>query len=119
MNYQEASDNGLYDKQTQTITWKIGDLKIGQSKTVTFTVKLPSVMEYTLWENGAQTHYDNNPNNPETGDPVDIPSNKVEVETDAPKVVLEKNTNSTRRPAQRIALWQSARYCHLLFESDQ
>ncbi len=90
LNYQEASDNGSYDKQTQTITWKIGDLKIGQSKTVTFTVKLPSVMEYTLWENGAQTHYDNNPNNPETGDPVDIPSNKVEVETDAPKVVLEK-----------------------------
>lgn len=92
LNYVEgsASDNGNYDRNTQTITWSIGDLEPGQKKSVTFTVTIPSVTNNTLWINGASTHYLNNPNNPEEGEPVEIPSNEVKVDTMVPDLQIEK-----------------------------
>lgn len=92
LNYVEgsASDNGRYDRNTQTITWSIGDLEPGQKKSVTFTVTIPSVKNNTLWINGASTHYLNNPDNPEEGEPVEIPSNEVKVDTMVPDLLIEK-----------------------------
>ena len=90
LRFESASDDGNYNPRTQTITWSIGDVAPGQSRSVTFTVTIPGVKQNTLWINKAYTHYENNPNNPDEGDPKDIPSNEVKVDTMVPAVILEK-----------------------------
>ena len=90
LRFESASDEGNYDPRTQTITWSIGDVAPGQPRSVTFTVTIPGVKQNTLWINKAYTHYENNPNNPDEGDPKDIPSNEVKVDTMVPAVILEK-----------------------------
>lgn len=90
LTFVEAGENGRYDPNTQTITWNLGDLAAGESKTVTFKVRIPAVTQNTLWTNQAVTNYENNPNNPEEGGRVDIPSEEVEVDTLVPAVILEK-----------------------------
>ncbi len=90
LTFVEAGENGRYDPNIQTITWNLGDLAAGESKTVTFKVRIPAVTQNTLWTNQAVTNYENNPNNPEEGDRVDIPSEEVEVDTLVPAVILEK-----------------------------
>lgn len=90
LRFVSASDNGEFNERTQTITWSIGDVAPGQSKSVTFTVTIPGVKQNTLWINKAYTHYENNPDNPSEGEPKDIPSNEVKVDTMVPAVILEK-----------------------------
>lgn len=90
LRFESASDDGNYNPRTQTVTWSIGDVAPGQSRSVTFTVTIPGVKQNTLWINKAYTHYENNPNNPDEGDPKDIPSNEVKVDTMVPAVILEK-----------------------------
>ncbi|MCI9637413.1 MAG: DUF11 domain-containing protein, partial [Hungatella sp.] len=66
------------------ITWKLGDLKAGESQTVEFTVIVPAGGTY--WINGASTSFvPPDPENPEKPGPEedrtpDIPSNEVEIE---------------------------------------
>ncbi len=86
------SDGGSLGSDGVTITWKIGDLDVGKSTTVHFTVTVPQVSEHTEWINGASTHYSNNPDNPdEPGEPEkDIPSNEVEIEEFVPHISIEK-----------------------------
>ena len=90
LRFVSASDNGEFNDRTQTITWSIGDVAPGQSRSVTFTVTIPGVKQNTLWINKAYTHYENNPDNPSEGEPKDIPSNEVKVDTMVPAVILEK-----------------------------
>lgn len=90
LRFVSASDNGEFNERTQTITWSIGDVAPGQSRSVTFTVTIPGVKQNTLWINKAYTHYENNPDNPDEGEPKDIPSNEVKVDTMVPAVILEK-----------------------------
>ncbi len=90
LRFVSASDNGEFNDRTQTITWSIGDVALGQSRSVTFTVTIPGVKQNTLWINKAYTHYENNPDNPDEGEPKDIPSNEVKVDTMVPAVILEK-----------------------------
>lgn len=90
LRFVSASDNGELNDRTQTITWSIGDVAPGQSRSVTFTVTIPGVKQNTLWINKAYTHYENNPDNPDEGEPKDIPSNEVKVDTMVPAVILEK-----------------------------
>ena len=67
------------------ITWKLGTIGVGGTKTVTFQVTVPKVTEPTTWINAASTTYSNR-ENPE--DP--IPSNEVESRTDVPHLKIEK-----------------------------
>lgn len=106
------------DDKTQTITWNLGDLKVGEKRSVEFAVEIPKVNVETTWTNGANTSFGNNPDNPgnsekpETPDkpndpenpgtpdkpdtpqdpnkPVDIPSNKVDVSVNLPALEIEK-----------------------------
>ena len=86
------SDRGSLGKDGVTITWNVGDLEVGESATVHFTVTVPPVSEHTEWINGASTHYSNNPDNPDNPDnpEKEIPSNKVEIEEPVPDITIEK-----------------------------
>ncbi|MBD5424503.1 MAG: DUF11 domain-containing protein, partial [Allobaculum sp.] len=67
--------SNVYINQTEKkLTWKVGDLDIGESKSVTFKVKVPQVSEDTVWENIAYATFDSEPNTPSKP----IPSNKVD-----------------------------------------
>ncbi len=74
------------------ITWKLGNLKAGESRTVEFTVIVPA--GGTHWINGASTNYippdPENPDNPgpEEDRTPDIPSNEVEIEK--PEINIQK-----------------------------
>ncbi len=78
------SDNGT--EKDRVITWNIGDLAVGESKTVTFTITVPEIEKYTEWVNIAAFVYDNPPVDPEN--PVDPEeptySNEVEIFDDVP-----------------------------------
>lgn len=93
------SDGGSLGEDGVTITWIIGDLDFGKSKTVNFTVTVPAVTEHTEWVNSASTHYSNNPNNPDNPDnpdepETDIPSNEVKIEELAPHISIEKEQSA-------------------------
>lgn len=68
---KSVSDNGKY--VSGILTWEIGDLKVGESKEVTFRVKVPAVTKATVWKNVGSVVYENNPNGPDS----ETPSNEV------------------------------------------
>lgn len=72
-----------------TIVWNLGTIPAGESREVTFQVRVPYVKELTRWLNVATVNYSNNPDGPD--EPQE--SNKVEVEAKAPKLRLEKFQN--------------------------
>ncbi|WP_289683542.1 Spy0128 family protein [Faecalibaculum rodentium] len=84
----ELVENSISDGGTVkdgVITWNLGTLSAGASKSVTFKVTVPKVTEATTWINAASTTYSNRE------DPEDpIPSNEVESKTDVPHLVIEK-----------------------------
>jgi len=84
----ELVENSISDGGTAkdgVITWNLGTLSAGASKSVTFKVTVPKVTEATTWINAASTTYSNRE------DPEDpIPSNEVESKTDVPHLVIEK-----------------------------
>ena len=84
----ELVENSISDGGTVkdgVITWNLGTLSAGASKSVTFKVTVPKVTEATTWINAASTTYSNRE------DPEDpIPSNEVESRTDVPHLVIEK-----------------------------
>lgn len=92
----QAMDNSLvepvYDEQTGTMLWKIGDLQPGESKEVWFRVQVPSVKEKTKWTNVATVSHEDNPNNPENPDEPreEIETPPVEVETNVPSLRVVK-----------------------------
>jgi uncharacterized repeat protein (TIGR01451 family) len=47
VTFAGASDAGSYDAATGTVNWNIGTLGIGQSKTVTVTVRMPAAVSAT------------------------------------------------------------------------
>ena len=62
------SDRGRIERGW--IRWHIGTLKVGESKTVSFECKVPSVLKGDeSWTNKATVQCDNDPNNPEDYDP--------------------------------------------------
>lgn len=81
-----SDDGKLTDN---TINWNLEILPAGESKTVSFTVKLPTVTKITTWKNVGSVVYENNPDGPDTP----IPSNEVEVNEDPrePEVTIEKS----------------------------
>ena len=66
----------------QIIDWAVGDLAVGESKEVSFVVRIPDGNNRRTWRNIGATYYDNNPDNPEDPNepPTDIPSNEVVIE---------------------------------------
>ncbi len=72
-----------------TIVWNLGTIPAGESREVTFQVRVPYVKELTRWLNVATVNYSNNPDGPDKPQE----SNKVEVEAKAPKLHLEKFQN--------------------------
>ncbi|WP_300970733.1 Spy0128 family protein, partial [Faecalibaculum rodentium] len=72
-----------------TIVWNLGTIPAGESREVTFQVRVPYVKELTRWLNVATVNYSNNPDGPDKPQE----SNKVEVEAKAPKLRLEKFQN--------------------------
>lgn len=83
------------------IIWKLGDIKAGETRKVTFQVRVPVVEENTKWTNVAYISYPNNPENPKDpqdptkpgGPDKEDPSNEVTIETEvqAPAVDLIKH----------------------------
>uniref|UniRef100_A0A7C9JCS6 DUF11 domain-containing protein n=1 Tax=Muribaculaceae bacterium Z82 TaxID=2304548 RepID=A0A7C9JCS6_9BACT len=71
-----ASDGGVYEDGT--ITWELGDLAAGASKSVTFKATVPVVEGERSWTNGASVSYFDNDG--ERTDPLE--SNKVTIRTD-------------------------------------
>ena len=72
-----------------TIEWHVGDIEPGQSRSVTFRVKVPSITHQSTWTNQGSTTYTNNPEGPDTP----IPSNKVVIEGQPgePKLEIHKS----------------------------
>ena len=66
------------------ITWNVGALAIGESKNVTFKVKVPTSAEDATYRNVAYTHCSNQPT------PEPKPSNEVEAVVGGPNVLTEK-----------------------------
>ncbi|MDE5758964.1 MAG: DUF11 domain-containing protein, partial [Allobaculum sp.] len=72
---ETSLDSNVSINQTEKkLTWKVGDLDVGESKSVTFKVKVPQVSENTIWENIAYATFDSDPGKPSKP----IPSNKVD-----------------------------------------
>ncbi|MCH5197779.1 MAG: DUF11 domain-containing protein [Oscillospiraceae bacterium] len=69
------SNNGTVD-ENNTITWRLGDIEVGNSVTVSFMVKVPFVEEDTIWINIGHLTFSNNPDGPDD----EIPSNEVIIE---------------------------------------
>lgn len=72
-----------------TIEWHVGDIEPGQSRSVTFRVKVPSITHQSTWINQGSTTYTNNPEGPDTP----IPSNEVVIEGQPgePKLEIHKS----------------------------
>ena len=67
------------------ITWNLGSLADGESKTVSFSVRVPDVSQDTTWENMAAVTYKNPDGDEEKDD-----SDKVIIEQGTPNVIVEK-----------------------------
>ena len=98
-----ASDGGVFraasDGAPAQVSWNLGSLAGGQSRTVSFRVSLPVPEQPTApdqtaatwsWRNVAVARYANNPDNPDDPNepPADIPSNPVDVEEGEPKPLV-------------------------------
>ncbi len=76
----------------RVITWNVGDLDVGESQTLSFTVRVPS--DGSRWRNMATTSYvPGDPDDPEKPGPEgdrtpDIPSNEVEIEAGTTRIQL-------------------------------
>ncbi len=80
------SDGGTLEADGITIEWNLGDMQVGDVKTVTFQVRIPAVSGTQNWKNISQVSYDNPPEDPEhPGEPGPgshehpTPSNEVEI----------------------------------------
>ena len=84
-----------------TIVWEIGELEVKGSVTVSFTVTVPEVKEYTVWKNIAELSFGNDPEDPpeEPDDPADEPT---EPDPDDP------HRNRKRRPSNEVVIVEGA-----------
>lgn len=85
------SDDGDYDKDAHTITWKIDEVAAKGTVTVSFDVVLPALSgtvtpdtAATTWKNEARVTFDN------MEDPTDAPDDDVDIEQTAPNVEISK-----------------------------
>ena len=76
-----ASDGGQYDEASKTITWDLGTLPAGESRTLYFRVQVPQVTQDTEWANVATLTAKGVP---------DKPSEEVKVESPVPQLLIEK-----------------------------
>ncbi|MDE5977523.1 MAG: DUF11 domain-containing protein, partial [Turicibacter sp.] len=53
------SDGGV--QINDVVTWNLGSLEVGESRTISFSVKVPAVLTRTVWTNVAILSYINNP----------------------------------------------------------
>ena len=99
-----ASDGGVFRPAdadgAARVTWRLGTLAGGESRTVSFRVALP-VPDAPVtpedsgavwsWRNVAVARFANNPDNPAdpSDPPADIPSNPVDVEEGEPRPLVE------------------------------
>ena len=72
------SDEGMLGEDGITITWNVGDLAGGESKSVTFAITVPAGSDPREWENIAYADYSNNPTSEE------LASNIVKIKTTPP-----------------------------------
>ena len=76
-----ASDGGQYDEASKTITWGLGTVPAGESRTLYFRVQVPQVTQDTEWTNVATLTAKGVP---------DKPSEEVKVESPVPQLLIEK-----------------------------
>ena len=74
----EGGGEASYDRDSKTVTWVLGDLPAGESRTVEFSATVPWVGEATEWENVGVARYANNPHGPDA----ELPTDPVRVGTD-------------------------------------
>ena len=74
----DGAGEASYDDGTKTVTWVLGDLPAGESRTVEFSATVPWVGEATEWENVGVARYANNPHGPDA----ELPTDPVRVGTD-------------------------------------
>ncbi len=74
----DGAGEASYDDGTKTVTWVLGDVPAGESRTVEFQVTVPWVGEATEWENVGVARYANNPHGPDA----ELPTDPVRVGTD-------------------------------------
>lgn len=95
LTYVDETLNPAGEIKGNLISVNVGDIEAGQSKEVTFDVRVPAVKKLTRWRNIGTVSYPNNPKNPDDPeDPdkpdVEEPSNPVESESDVPNLIIEK-----------------------------
>ncbi len=73
-----GAGEAAYGAGTKTVTWVLGDVPAGESRTVEFQVTVPWVGEATEWENVGVARYANNPHGPDA----ELPTDPVRVGTD-------------------------------------
>lgn len=90
LGFVSAQNGGV--EANGTVTWTLAQLAAGQSTSVTFKVKVPSVEQTTTWTNIASLTYENNPEGADTV----IESNQVMIEE---KVTVTPDTGDKFNPA--------------------
>lgn len=100
LTYVDETLNPAGEIKGNLISVNVGDIEAGQSKEVTFDVRVPAVKKLTRWRNIGTVSYPNNPDNPKDpedptkpgGPDKEDPSNEVtiEVPVDKPNVILRK-----------------------------
>ena len=101
-------NSGTRLNDSKTIAWKIGDLEVGASATVSFTVTVPEVDEYTVWRNIAMVSFGNDPENPDDSAVPDTDnphrgrkpknSNAVEIEEEPAEETTSAEASITEPP---------------------
>lgn len=109
----------------RTILWYFEKIDIGEDNavTVSFTVTVPKVDEYTEWENVAEVSFENDPDDPD--DPTDPddphrgrnrkPSNVVEISEGVPELDIVKtqgvNGGAQTRSKLTVKAGDTVKYC--------
>ncbi len=80
----------------EVVTWNLGNLEAGESKTISFSVTVPAVLTETSWTNVAILSYVNNPK----GQDEEIPSNEVVITTLPKKPVEDEKPSKPDKPVE-------------------
>ena len=80
----------------KVVAWNLGNLEAGESRTVSFTVTVPSVLTETSWINIAILSYINNPK----GQDEEIPSNEVVITSLPKKPVEDEKPSEPDKPVE-------------------
>ena len=102
LQFVSAQNGGV--EANGTVTWTLAELAAGESTSVTFKVKAPSVEQTTTWTNIASLTYENNP----AGADEVIESNKVVIEE---KVTVTPDTGDKFNPTAFFTMMVLSSFC--------